>query len=141
MLSFFALLIGSAQGFFKKPLLLNEDYFNLDNNKATQISTDATNWGTIPAFILTISMGFVFEILGRKYVLLAIMLFTAVFIYLTPLTAPNVNMYIAVSILEGMFTSYLLISPLIQDYVEIESRGKALSFAMLGITTGMILAQ
>jgi uncharacterized membrane protein YcfT len=46
-----------------------------------------------------------------------------------------------VSILEGIFASYILLSPIIQDYVEVESRGKALSFSYIGYYTGIIFAQ
>lgn len=60
--------------------------------------------------------------------------------YLTPLTAPSTNMYIFVQVLEGLTSMQVLFTPLIQDYTAVDSRGKAFSLTMMGVSLGTITA-
>ena len=72
--------------------------------------------------------------------MLFFMVISSIFLMLIPMTVPNVGMFGAVEIIGGMCMGPVMSTPLLLDYVEVESRGRAIGFATMGGALGGFLS-
>jgi MFS family permease len=117
---------------------MNEKFYNLSKEDATQIISDAQIYGVFPQYFIVIFLGYIYEIFGRKYVIFILILLCTVFTYLLPVTSPNKDLFVLISICGSVSVVPILNSPLLQDYVEVESRGKAGGITVMGMAFGII---
>ena len=117
---------------------MSERYFNLTKEQATQTVSDVQTYGVVPSGFFLFCVGFIFEIFGRKYVIFSLLLFAGAFYILMPIVSPNRVMFIAISIGGGTMVAQTNNMPLLQDYVEINSRGKAQGIQAMGVAFGII---
>ena len=76
--------------------------------------------------IIVIVMGYVFDIFGRRKTIFLNALGSSVVLYVLPLGFPNVSPYVyIIRNLSVIFAIGLTVHPLINDYIQRESRGKA----------------
>ena len=61
-------------------------------------------------------------------------------IMVAPFGSPSTNFYIAAGVGFNLFVSVQQASPLVLDYVIKEDRGKALSYATMGVSLGVIIS-
>ena len=89
---------------------------------------------------LSIVAGFLFDLIGRRIVIVSTFLIGAVSTICIPLVAPSVIGYdlAKVTFFETMVV--LLINPFINDYVTVQSRGIATGFQQVGLTAGNLIS-
>ena len=119
---------------------MSKDYYDKSSSDATDIVSTAQSIGVIPQFFIVIGLGYIYDIFGRKYVIFTLFVLNSIAVFLLPTVAPNENLFIAVSIGISIAVAPILNSPLLQDYVEIESRGKAQGFSVMGLALGIIIS-
>lgn len=139
-MNFFLMLTTDDYVSLLTPLLLNPNYYNFSVKEATAVLTSSSVITTVPSLLLTLVCGYIFDILGRKYVLIVANLLMGVTYILYPIVSPSVPLFCVLSTFTDLACSPLAVSPLLQDYVEKESMGRAVSFQMMGISLGVILS-
>lgn len=90
------------------------------------------------AMIGTILMGYVFNMYGRRIPLLFSCLVASFCIILAPYTAPSYGWLLFLLIIMSFCIVTLIQAPLINDYVEESSRGKACSVRSFGNNLGYV---
>jgi MFS family permease len=91
--------------------------------------------------LTTLLFGFSFDYYGRRSLMFVVILLTGILTTSMPLVAPSVTIFLIVQVLGNVFADPIMSSPIIQDYVFVESRGKGVSLAFMGIGSGIIVSQ
>eukprot|EP00347_Sterkiella_histriomuscorum_P015799 403355638 len=118
-------------------ILRDPEYFNVPKNEIGKVTNDLTFYSTFFQIFLVIVIGYVFDICGRKKTLILALLGSASTLFMLPYTAPNVwpGLYLLRASF-AIFGTVGVCSPLVNDYVVKESRGKANAFQNIGIIVG-----
>lgn len=122
----------------KSGTLLHEDYYNLNLLDSTNLQSWTQTLVAIPGFSMILLGGYIYDIFGRKFSMFLMLFLGGISFIGIPLLAPHKGGYSLSILLINFFTSPLSFSPIIQDYVAIESYGKAQAFSLMGITTGVL---
>jgi MFS family permease len=104
-------------------------YFNVPKEKMGAVTNNLTFYSTFFQIGLVIIIGYIYDIFGRKKTLIVSLIGSAIVLFLLPYSAPNVwpGLYM-IRALFAVFATVGVCSPLINDYVVKESRGKANAF-------------
>ena len=94
----------------------------------------------VPIFIMLILSGYIYDIFGRRKTLFFAMFFTGCSLFLFPIGAPKLYLYVIAGCLFNLGTAAINNNPLILDYVIKEDRGKAISLSIMGISLGVIVS-
>ena len=89
---------------------------------------------------MTLAGGYIYDIFGRQMTIYYMVIISGFVLILYPIVAPNHSLYIFCSTIFTLVISPISNNPLIQDYVVKESRGKAVSFSMMGLSMGVIMS-
>ncbi|CDW85142.1 major facilitator superfamily mfs_1 [Stylonychia lemnae] len=118
-------------------ILRDPEYFNVPKENIGTVTNSLTFYATFFQIALVIIIGYIYDIFGRKITLLASLIGGAIVLFLLPYTAPNVwpGLYLLRAIY-AVFATVGVCSPLINDYVVKESRGKANAFQNSGVIIG-----
>ena len=79
--------------------------------------------------------GYLYDLIGRKVLLLGYFAVIALLLYQIPRTAPSIVYLVVTRSLLQLFLASVISNPLLIDYVKRESRGRAIALLTLG---GMI---
>ena len=120
------------------PLLMSKDYYGFDKTEATRIRSRTSQITGFPSMVMTIAGGYIFDIFGRQLPLFILILVSGFIFILYPLGAPSSTMFVFSASLYSLIVTPVTNHPLIQDYVVKSSRGTANSFAMMGLSLGVI---
>lgn len=85
-------------------------------------------------------IGFLYDLVGRKYTTVTNFLIGAITTILIPIVAPSVIGYDVVRVLFIQTMVVMLSNPFINDYVTVQSRGVATGFQTIGLTFGNLLS-
>ena len=85
-------------------------------------------------------VGYVYELAGRRIVLMTSLFLSVALFALIPYTAPSYYLLVFVKSLTYVLGTIVDAHPLIPDYVKSESRGKAVAMAILGSIIGEVFA-
>ena len=91
---------------------------------------------TFSSLFAVLISGYLYDLFGRKVLLVIYFVIISISVYLFPRTAPNVGFLVAIRSLLQLLGASCLSNPLINDYVKKESRGKALALAAFGVACG-----
>jgi MFS family permease len=114
--------------------------FDIPSEKIGQVTSELTIWSLPFSMITTFFVSYIFEILGRRTTLFMSFFLTSIIFYLLPYTAPNYNYLIVARCAIGVTMSAPISHPLIADYINRNSRGKAIAMNGIGLVIGEILA-
>ena len=92
------------------------------------------------AIPLVLVIGFLYDIVGRKYTTVINFLIGSVATILIPVVAPSVIGYDVMRIIFIQTMVVMLSNPFINDYVTVQSRGVATGFQTIGLTVGNLLS-
>lgn len=91
--------------------------------------------------VVVIFSGYIYDIVGRKYTLLACFLFSSASSFVIPFTSPYLySWFLIIRIFFGVSQVSIYANPLINDYVEKEYRGRAHAIQNFGITIGSLIS-
>ena len=83
----------------EQALLEDKRYYNLTNEKAHEILATQSQITPVFEIVITIASGFLFEIVGRKYLMYYSILLGALSLIFFPIMAPMKTLYISSSII------------------------------------------
>ena len=90
--------------------------------------------------MITFMSGYVYDIFGRRFSIFFMLILGGLSLALIPLAAPSHFGWTICILMVNMFTGPLASHPLIQDYVEKDSYGKAQAFSIMGMSLGVIIS-
>lgn len=91
--------------------------------------------------ISIVFLGFIYEVYGRKSVMLIFTLISVLVLFWMPMTSPNQGLFSLSYVILGLSFNPVLSVPLLLDYVEVESRGKAIGLTLASGALGGLLSQ
>ena len=80
--------------------------------------------GSLTALACVPFVGYIYELLGRRCVILSCLFLSCALLVVVPYTSPNYTLLVIVRSILGALESFASTNPLIPDYVKSESRGK-----------------
>ena len=89
LIEFFSILVIDCEMSLKLNLLMNEDYYDLTLEDATELISKSERFTTIPNIIMTIMAGFIYDIYGRRLTIYWFILIVGFILVCTPLVAPS----------------------------------------------------
>ncbi len=119
-------------------LLRSPSYYNLDSTSDINHLTNHLTFVSMPFQMLSVVLiGYVYDLFGRRYTIISTLLLQSMCFYLVPMGAPEV--YPIVQAMRGLqlvANACTVVHPLINDYVERETRGRANALQVLGLSLG-----
>jgi len=123
-----------------QPLLTNKDFYNLSTDEATNWQSDEKYVIIGPGMVMLVASGYLYDIYGRKIILFISFFFCGVSMIGYPLSAPSKTWFLVSTCFFFTFMSPIGDNPLIMDYVCKESRGRAISIGIMGVSLGIVLS-
>ena len=120
-------------------LLTDKRYFGIDKSLLGRTNSELNIWSQTFALVFTPFFGYLYDIAGRRLVMIPATVGTAAIIVLFPLVAPFFWALVLVKCLLSLLVSILCVTPLMADYVEIESLGVATALVIYGSMCGELL--
>jgi predicted MFS family arabinose efflux permease len=138
MLSVFMVLTGVYMNTQFPFMLRKKDMFNIPES---EIGTATSNLAaySLPGTMVTLFFAsYAYEILGRRWTLFVSFFTTSGLYYLIPRAAPDYNKLMVIRCLIGVTMAAPVAHPLCADYIQVNSRGKAIALMGLGVVVGEI---
>lgn len=120
-------------------LLQDPDYFNVPFDKVGSSVGSVLFAGSLTSTILTPFMGFLYDIIGRKLLIIPAMLGLAFQLSLIPYSAPHFWLLMVFRAVMSVLMRLVLVKPLVMDYIKSESRGVGVSIAGYGFIFGELI--
>ena len=121
-------------------LLRDPDYFNVSSLDIGFVSNDIIFWSMIFQIVASLTVGYVYDIVGRPVTLFFLFLIGSVSIFVMPLASPQVFPWVYIfRALYAIFYAGVISHPLINDFVMRDSRGRAIALQNLGYVMGELL--
>lgn len=114
--------------------------FNIPADEIGRVTSDLTIYSIPFSLVTTFFVSYIYEILGRKITLFMSFFLTSIIFYYLPYTSPNYTYLIMARCLIGVTMSAPLSHPLIADYINKKSRGKAIALSGIGFVIGEVMA-
>ena len=117
-------------------LLRDEDYFAVEDDEIGRTSSNILFWAYGIAIIYSAIGGWVYDRFLRKWPITVATVLGALLLAVIPLTCPSLALLTVVRVLIMIAGTQVNLSPLVADYIEEDSVGKAISVQTLGIVLG-----
>lgn len=117
-------------------MLRDKQYFAVPNNLIGTINSSLifnAMIGTIPISLIS---GYCYDIFGRKLLIILSSLLLCFLCYITPFTSPNLTLLQFNYVLVRATMVFVTCNPLLVDYVEKDSLGKASALSNMGSIVG-----
>ena len=140
---FVPFLMAAKYGFLQVQitfLLESEDYFAINPSEVGRKNSYLIFWQSGIALCFLPFIGYLYEFLGRRLVIVMCLFASVALFLLVPFTAPNYYFLVIVKSLTYLLGTIVDGHPLIPDYVKSESRGRAVSCAVLGSILGEVFS-
>ena len=124
---FFSMLSG-ADVLQSSNQILDSDEFDLTEDQASSISANSLSYGFMVGIPLSLIVGFLYDLIGRRWVIIGTFLIGAASTMAIPIVAPSVIGYDICKVIFLQTLVVLLCNPFINDYVTVQSRGLAMGF-------------
>lgn len=129
---FFSLLTGADVLQSSVYILQYPQYFAQTAEEAAVIAADSVTYAAAVSIPLVLVAGFLYDIFGRGKTVTVTMLIGAIATFLIPVVAPSIVGYEICRITFASTLVVLLSNPFINDYVQVECRGAATGFQVIG---------
>ena len=121
-------------------LLRDPKYFAIsDADKVTEITSTITLAALILSLTLSVFLGQLYDILGRRCLILVFFVLTLIMTASVPYLSPSLFLLTLAMMILQLMTKVLNANPLIPDYVEKTSIGKGVLFHYVGVAVGEII--
>ena len=121
-------------------LLRDPQYFGYeDADQVTEITSNITMYSLILSMIFSVFFGQIYDIMGRKLLILCFFLVTAVGIAVIPFLSPSLFALTLANMILQLVYRVLISNPLIPDYVKKTSYGKGVLCHYVGAAVGELL--
>ena len=120
-------------------LLKSPEYFNIPANEIGRVSNNIIFYGLLFQIIMSLFVGYIYELLGRRLTLSISVLAASVVVAFIPYVSPSLTSLIGIRLFIAITFCALSSQPLINDYVAKETRGRAIAIQNMGIIIGDLL--
>jgi MFS family permease len=120
-------------------LLKDPEFYNIPKSEIGRVTSDITFYGLIFGLLITLVIGYVFDIAGRRLTLFFTLVISSVLVALMPYVAPSIILLIILRLGIVLPMSACGSQPLVNDYVKKDFRGRAIAMASFGIIIGELL--
>jgi MFS family permease len=121
-------------------MLRDANYFNIENSKIGTVNSDLIFNAMLGSIPISLAAGYCYDIFGRKILIIGNALLMCVLCYLTPLTAPSLQLLQYNYIFVRSTMVFVSCNPLVVDYVERDSLGRASALSNIGGIVGDIFS-
>ena len=138
-----AFFISSLVVFFNTQLvfmLRDKSMFNIEGDKIGQTTMKMLVISMIVSLLIQPCYGYMYDILGRKWILISACFALVVTIYAVPMTSPSLPALCVLFIISFLLRSLEDCNPLLLDYIKSDSRGRASGLRLAGIFIGEIFS-
>ena len=104
-------------------LLSNQEYFNIPQDKVGRANSFVIFTSFFVCLLIQPFYGYIFELVGRVGPLTIGPIALGIMTWMIPQTSPNFVTLCFIRSLVSLFTGFLIMNPLIADYIKSESRG------------------
>ena len=108
-------------------LLKSPEYFNIPANEIGRVSNDIIFYGLLFQIMMSLGVGYVYELLGRRLTLTITVFLAAVVVAFIPYVAPSLTALIGLRLVLAITFCALSSQPLVNDYVIKDTRGRAIA--------------
>ena len=91
----------------------------MDDDKANKVNANSLTYGFIITIPFALIVGLLYDMLGRKPVIITTFLVGAIFTFLIPVVAPSIIGYNICKVIFFNTLAVLLCNPFINDYVTV----------------------
>ena len=140
MLPFFMLLNAETSLSQVQSLLQDKKYFNRSKKETSQIVSESSEISNFFNIACILVVGYLFDIFGRKALMLIIIILSGSLTVAIPWTSPNTSAFTACWISWQVLLGPMNSAPLLQDYVEKETFGRAVALFVIGMNVGMVVS-
>ena len=109
------------------PVLKDPKYFNIPANELGWISNDIIFYSQLIQFFLILAVGYIFDLIGRRWTICSVILIAAFLGVFIPYSAPSIVLLIFSRLGMVLAMSTMGSHPLVNDYVVKETRGWAIA--------------
>ena len=122
-------------------MLTNDEYFGIPEEDEGKITGELISYSLPGAMIATFFIGYIYDILGRRWTLFLSFATTSVLVFFVPYTSPVVwpNLFL-IRMAISIATVPPICSPLLADYVQSDALGKGAALIGIGFILGEILS-
>ena len=117
-------------------LLQDERYFGIKFENVGAVIGNLLFWSHCISTLITPLIGYLYDLLGRFWVIIPSCFILALGLGLIPFSAPHYWLLCVLRAVISCFVNVVMINPLIIDYVKTESRGLVMSYMSLGMVFG-----
>ena len=117
-----------------------KDYYDLDTNDAARVTADSLTYSGVVSVPFILCFGLLFDLVGRRIMSVIAFLIGAGSTIMFPAVSPSILGYDIARILFVQSLFIMIANPFINDYVQVQSRGLATSFQMVGLTLGNLIS-
>lgn len=113
-------------------------YFNIPNSEVSTVANSLIFYSMIFQIFGNLTIGYIYDLVGRKLTIFVSTLVGGLLVFLIPLCSPNVfpGLYIIRILYAAVFVVAINSTPLINDYIQKDSRGKANALQGFGVMFG-----
>jgi len=120
-------------------LLQDPNYFDVPFEKVGSSVGSVLFAGSLSSTLLTPFMGYAYDIIGRKMIIIPAILALAVQLSLIPYSAPHFWLLMIFRSVMSILMRLVLVKPLVMDYIKSESRGVGVGLAGYGFIFGELI--
>lgn len=117
-------------------MLRDKDYFAVESSQIGRVNSSLIFNAMVFTIPISLVSGYCYDLFGRKLLIIANSLFMFLLCYLTPLTSPSLLLLQITYVLVRGTLIFVSCNPLMADYVDKHSLGKASALQNLGIIVG-----
>lgn len=117
-------------------MLRDKDYFSVDNSTIGTVNSELIFNAMVATIPISLVSGYCYDLFGRKLLIIGNSLAMCVLCYLTPLTAPSLWWLQVTFIFVRGTLLFVSCNPLLADYVDKDSLGKASALQNFGSLVG-----
>jgi len=121
-------------------LLQDPKYFGVKHEHIGATISQIHYYSTPVNIGALIILSFVFDMVGRRAVIVLSFFANAIILFLTPYSAPSIYLLILLRLCMAVSVQPPFLSPMVTDYVKKESRGRATSLNSYGFVVGELIA-
>lgn len=117
-------------------MLRDDNYFSVDNEHIGTVNSELIFRSMLATIPISLVSGYCYDLFGRKNLIIFNSFVMCVLCYLTPLTAPSLGWLQLTFIFVRATLIFVSCNPLMADYVEKDSLGKASALQNFGTLVG-----
>ena len=109
-------------------LLRDPNFYGIEESKIGRVTNDILFYTQLMQIFFTLAAGYIYDIVGRRWTILATLFPGAILVIFIPDAAPSIPLLIALRMGLVLAMSALGSHPFVNDYVKRETRGRAVAF-------------